>query len=65
MKRLVVMAALLAGMGQAPPPTPETQALGATIMSCVQEGVALRTQIFTLQAEVERLKAEAAKVKPQ
>ena len=42
-------------------PDPEKQALAATIIQLTQEGVALRTQIFVLQAELERLKAEVAK----
>lgn len=46
-------------------PTPEQQAMGATIMTLTQETVLLRVQIYTLQAEVERLKAGASKDTPK
>lgn len=47
-----------------PAPSPEQQALGATVMACVTESVSLRTQIFILQAENERLNSAAKAAAP-
>jgi hypothetical protein len=43
------------------PPSPQMQALAATVMQLTQETVELRTEIFALRAENDTLKATAKK----
>ena len=51
----------MAAMAQDPPasPTPETKALGAMVMEAAQREAQLRAQVFALQDEIARLKAQA------
>lgn len=42
-------------------PDYEKQALGAAVVEGIQANLGLRAQVFALQAEIERLKAAAAK----
>jgi hypothetical protein len=59
--RLTLVACLLAPAALAQAPPPDTAALGAEIMDCVGGKVQLRGRINQLEAELAKLKADAAK----
>lgn len=70
---LAILAALLIPFAaaaqeppQAQPPQPETRAMGQMVMEGVQREAQLRAQVFALQDEIARLKAQtkAAENKP-
>jgi hypothetical protein len=64
MRYLLLAAALLPVTALAqttqPTATPEQQAMGQTIMACVQQEINLRAQLVTLQAQLDELKAKQA-----
>jgi uncharacterized small protein (DUF1192 family) len=64
MKRLILIAALVgiavAAAAQEPPPSSnEAKALGSMIVEAAQREAQLRAQVFALQDEIARLKAQA------